>query len=123
MYFHVFKHVTVSCYVVKIPSCGRLTPHVFFFPQQVPYWWPVQNFVPPTSVNFAAAPPQMVRLDVAAQSGGKLKHVYISFQLSQFFIALFSSLSDGRHNNDDAREPKSYAWCVYVSAKHFEPQY
>ncbi|XP_051902240.1 protein pop-1-like [Hippocampus zosterae] len=28
--------------------------------QQVPYWWPVQNFVPPTSVNFAAAPPQMM---------------------------------------------------------------
>ncbi|XP_077449014.1 uncharacterized protein LOC144068389 [Stigmatopora argus] len=28
--------------------------------QQVPYWWPVQNFVPPASVNFATAPPQMM---------------------------------------------------------------
>ncbi|XP_061904405.1 transcription factor 7-like 1-B [Entelurus aequoreus] len=28
--------------------------------QQVPYWWPVQNFVPPASVSFAAAPPQMI---------------------------------------------------------------
>nr|XP_057943814.1 alkaline ceramidase 3 isoform X2 [Doryrhamphus excisus] len=62
--FHAWWHIFtgLGSYLHILLSLQIRSTYLKYRPKvkQVPYWWPVQNFVPPASVSFAAAPPQMI---------------------------------------------------------------